>query len=62
MTGGKFFEAADQNSLKSVYDEIGSQVGVEQGAAELTVLFTAAGAALLLLGGALSMLWFGRIP
>ena len=63
MTGGKFFEAADQDALKSVYDEIGSQVGVEhEEQRELTVLFTAAGAVLLLLGGALSMLWFGRIP
>ena len=62
MTGGKFFEAADQDALKSVYDEIGSQVGVDQEQRELTVLFTAAGAVLLLLGGALSMLWFGRIP
>jgi Ca-activated chloride channel family protein len=62
LTGGKFFEAADQNALKSVYDEIGSQVGVEHKQRELTVFFTAAGAALLLLGGALSTLWFGRIP
>jgi Ca-activated chloride channel homolog len=62
LTGGKFFEAADQNALKSVYDEIGSQVGVEHTQRELTVFFTAAGAALLLLGGALSTLWFGRIP
>ena len=62
LTGGKFFEAADQDSLKSVYDEIGSQVGVEHKQRELTVFFTAAGAALLLLGGALSTLWFGRIP
>ena len=62
LTGGKFFEAADQNALKSVYDEIGSQVGVEHEQRELTVFFTAAGAALLLLGGALSTLWFGRIP
>jgi Ca-activated chloride channel homolog len=62
LTGGKFFEAADQDDLKSVYDEIGSQVGVEHKQRELTVFFTAAGAALLLLGGALSTLWFGRIP
>ena len=62
LTGGKFFEAADQDALKSVYDEIGSQVGVEHKQRELTVFFTAAGAALLLLGGALSTLWFGRIP
>jgi len=62
LTGGRFFEAADQSALKSVYDEIGSQVGVEHKQRELTVFFTAAGAALLLLGGALSTLWFGRIP
>ena len=62
MTGGKFFEAADQDALQSVYDEIGSQVGVDEEQRELTVLFTAAGAVLLLLGAALSTLWFGRIP
>jgi len=61
-TGGTFFEAADEDALRSVYDEIGSQVGVEHEQRELTVLFTAAGAALLLVGGVLSALWFGRIP
>jgi Ca-activated chloride channel family protein len=62
QTGGKFFEAADQDALQSVYDEIGSQVGVDEEQRELTVVFTAAGAVLLLLGAALSTLWFGRIP
>jgi Ca-activated chloride channel homolog len=61
-TGGTFFEAADEGALRSVYDEIGSQVGVDHEQKELTVLFTGAGALLLLLGGALSTLWFGRIP
>ena len=56
MTGGKFFEAADQDALETVYDEIGSQVGVDEEQRELTVLFTAAGAVLLLLGGALDAL------
>jgi Ca-activated chloride channel family protein len=62
LTGGSFFEAADEAALRSVYDEIGSQVGVDHEQKELTVAFTAAGALLLLLGGALSTLWFGRIP
>lgn len=61
-TGGKFFEAADEDALRSVYDEIGSQVGVDHEQRELTAIFTAAGALLLLLGAALSTLWFGRIP
>ena len=62
LTGGSFFEAADGDALRSVYDEIGTQVGVETEQHELTVFFTGAGAALLLLGAALSMLWFGRMP
>jgi len=61
-TGGKFFAAADANALKSVYDQIGSQVGVDHKTRELTVLFTAAGALLLLAGAGLSMLWFARLP
>jgi Ca-activated chloride channel family protein len=62
MTGGRFFEAADSNTLKSVYKAIGSQVGVQHTHSELTALFAAAGAGLLLLGSALSMLWFARLP
>lgn len=62
LTGGEFFEAADEQALESVYDAIGSQVGVEEEQRELTVLFTAVGAALLLVGAALSTLWFARIP
>ena len=61
-TGGRFFEAADEQALRSVYDEIGSQVGTEHETRELTVVFTAFGAALLTLGGLLSALWFNRIP
>jgi Ca-activated chloride channel family protein len=61
-TGGRFFEAADAEALRSVYDEIGSQVGTEQEQRELTVVFTAAGAVLLLVGAALSSLWFSRLP
>jgi Ca-activated chloride channel family protein len=61
-TEGQFFEAPDEEALQSVYDEIGSQVGVETEQKELTVAFTAAGAVLLLLGSALSALWFNRIP
>ena len=62
QTGGTFFEAADEDALKGVYDAIGSQVGVEHEQRELTVVFTAAGAVLLLLGAALSTLWFARLP
>ena len=61
-TGGKFFAAADAKSLQSVYSRIGSQVGTETEQRELTAAVTAAGAVLLLIGSALSLAWFNRLP
>jgi Ca-activated chloride channel homolog len=61
-TGGRFFDAPSGDDLRSVYEEIGSQVGFETEEQEITFLFAAAGGLLLLLGGALSALWFNRIP
>jgi hypothetical protein len=46
----------------AVYEQIGSQVSYKDEKRELTAAFAAAGAVLLLLGGSLSALWFGRIP
>src|SRR5215204_6556520 len=61
-TGGRFFEAADASSLRSVYNRIGSQVGTEIEQRELTAVLTGAGAFLVLAGSALSLAWFHRIP
>ena len=61
-TGGRFFEAPTEADLQAVYDELGSQVAFEKKERELTAAFAGGGAALLLLGGTLSVLWFGRIP
>lgn len=61
-TGGRFFEAPTEADLEAVYEEIGSQVSLEEEERELTAAFAGAGAVLLLLGAGLSALWFGRIP
>jgi len=61
-TGGKFFEAADAESLQSVYSRIGSQVGTETEKHEITAALTGVGAVLLLAGSALSLAWFNRLP
>jgi Ca-activated chloride channel family protein len=61
-TGGRFFEAPTEADLDAVYEEIGSQVSYEDEERELTAAFAGAGAVLLLLGGVLSALWFGRLP
>ena len=61
-TGGKFFEAADAKSLKSIYSGIGKTVGTKIEKRELSAAFTGAGAVVLLLGSALSLAWFNRLP
>jgi Ca-activated chloride channel homolog len=62
QTGGRYFEAPTEEDLQAVYEEIGSQVSYKDEERELTAAFAAAGALLLLIGGSLSALWFGRIP
>jgi Ca-activated chloride channel homolog len=61
-TGGRFYSAVDLASLKSVYEHLRSQLGHKHESRELTDLFAAGGGALMLLGGALSALWFRRVP
>ena len=48
--------------LVRVYEELGSQIGFVEEQQEITVAFVAGALALLLAGGALSMLWFRRLP
>ncbi|HSL64967.1 MAG TPA: VWA domain-containing protein [Gaiellaceae bacterium] len=61
-TGGRSYEAPTEDDLESVYAEVATRVGYDEEQRELTVAFTAAGGVLLLLGAALSALWFNRIP
>jgi Ca-activated chloride channel homolog len=62
LSGGKFYTAADDSDLRDVYTKLGSRLGRERQQRELTDAFAGGSAALLLVGGALSALWFRRIP
>ena len=61
MTGGKFSEAQDAESLQAAYEQLGSSLGRRPGETEVTSWFVAAAAALLLLAGALSAVWSPRL-
>jgi Ca-activated chloride channel homolog len=60
-SGGQAFTAADAARLKQVYERLGSQLGRKDVKRELTAGFAGGGLALLLLGSALSLRWFGRV-
>jgi Ca-activated chloride channel homolog len=61
-TGGKFTEARTAEALEATYEELGSSLGREPGETEVTFLFLAAAACLLLAAGVLSALWSPRFP
>jgi Ca-activated chloride channel family protein len=61
-TGGKFYAAADANRLSAIYQSLGTRIGFKKERRELTAAFAAGGLALMVLGGAFSLLWFGRLP
>jgi len=61
-TGGEFFTATDDKRLRQVYEKLGSRIGHRSEDREISDVFAGGSAALLLAGGALSMLWFRRVP
>jgi Ca-activated chloride channel family protein len=61
-TGGELFTAPSDRRLREVYEKLGSRLGRHRETREVTDLFAGGSAALLLAGGALSALWFRRLP
>ena len=59
--GGQSYTAQTRDRLTQVYEKLGSQLGHKLQKHEITAEFAAGGLALLLLGGALSLAWFGRL-
>ena len=61
VTGGDYHQAGTAEALRSVYQNLGSQLQMRKRDTELTALLAAAAAALLVAGAGLSLLWFGRV-
>jgi Ca-activated chloride channel family protein len=62
ISGGEFFTASNDKRLNTVYDRLRSRLGHKQESRELTDVFAAGAALLLLAGGGLSAFWFRRVP
>jgi Ca-activated chloride channel family protein len=62
VSGGRFVAAPSDDELNEVYEELSSKVGFVRERQEITAGFAGAGAVLLALAGALSLLWFSRLP
>jgi Ca-activated chloride channel homolog len=62
VTGGKFFEARDSDTLQAAYKQLGSRLGRTPGDSEVTWEFLVGAVGLLLVAGVLSALWAARLP
>jgi Ca-activated chloride channel family protein len=62
MTGGTYYNAQSTQDLHNIYDKLDPQVIIKPQATEVTSLLAGAGILLLIIGGALSLLWLGRVP
>jgi len=60
LSKGRTFTAADSGQLSTVYAHLATKLGHKTVKDEITASFAGAGLVLLLIGGALSLRWFGR--
>jgi Ca-activated chloride channel family protein len=60
-TNGEYFNAADEGQLAKVYGSIDLMWTIQGKKTEITALFAAVAALLLILGAGLSFLWYGRV-
>jgi Ca-activated chloride channel family protein len=59
-SGGQAFTVGDAAHLSAVYGHLAAKLGHKRVESQITQAFAGAGLALLLLGSALSLSWFGR--
>jgi Ca-activated chloride channel homolog len=62
ISGARTFNANAGAELATVYEQLGSQVATREERREVTAAFVGGAAAFLLVGGIMSLRWFGRLP
>lgn len=61
-SGGQYYNAANEEDLLRIYNDLKPKLSIKTEAMEITSIFAAIGMLALLIGGVLSLLWFGRVP
>jgi Ca-activated chloride channel family protein len=61
-TGGQYYNASNEDELFKIYDDLEPKLAIKKEDMEITSLFAAVGMVVLLIGGSLSLFWFGRVP
>jgi len=62
VTNGVYYRADNEAALAEIYESVDLQLTLDPDMMEVTSLFAGGSLLLVLIGAALSMLWFGRMP
>jgi Ca-activated chloride channel family protein len=62
LTNGQYYHAEDEESLQEIYENVDLQLTISGEKMEVTSIFAGLSLLFLLIGGALSLLWLGRMP
>lgn len=62
LTDGAYFQAENEQDLRTIYDNLNPELVVKPEKMEVTSIFAGASILIWLIGGAFSLLWFGRWP
>jgi len=62
LTNGFYYYADNAEALQEIYETVDLQLTIRGESMEITALVAAISTLLFLMGGGLSMLWFGRVP
>jgi Ca-activated chloride channel family protein len=61
-TGGMFYNAGNEEELGRIYRDIEPKLSMKPEEMEMTSIFAGLGMIVFLIGGMLSLLWFGHVP
>lgn len=61
-TGGVYYNAGNEEELRRIYDDLEPKLSIKPEEIEMTSVFAGLGMIVFLIGGMLSMLWFGHVP
>lgn len=62
LTNGAYYHAVDEESLKDIYENVDLRLEIRGEKMEITSMIAGAALVFFLIGGTLSLFWFGRMP
>lgn len=61
-TGGEYYNAANEQQLRQIYDDLKPKLAIKPEKIEVTSILAGVGMVVFLMGGMLSLIWFGHMP